>query len=128
MTPITLHTAAVFAHWPSIGGIDTSGQIPVTIGVIQKIFFHTVTLHTIKTTQSENILAEVKWLQNHPYRSTFAEGIIVSSTVYCNDNFARYIPIARIAGHCAVVNTSLKFDYGEDIVCVAVPLSKNVLV
>ena len=33
-----------------------------------------------------------------------------------------FIPVARIAGRCAVAETNVTFDYGEDSVNVCIPL------
>ena len=75
-----------------------------------------------------HLLARVQWLEDHPYREKYIKTLFVSATTYVHDNSSSFIPVARIAGRCAIAETNVIFDYGKDKVIVCVPLLKNVLI
>ena len=77
----------------------------------------------------QNILARVKWLQDHPKRDQYIPSIIVCSTIPDTENCSVFIPVSRIAARCAIIPTvQVNFDYGVDSVALCVPLINGILV
>ena len=52
----------------------------------------------------------------------------VSARTYARESCISFIPVARIAKCCAIAETNVTFDYGENSVNFCTPLLKNVLV
>ena len=75
-----------------------------------------------------NLLAHIKWFEDHPYKDIYIPTLFVSATTFVQESCVSFISISRIAGHCALVETCVKFDYGDDkvIVC-CIHLFKNYL-
>ena len=121
----------IVAHWPNrnTGGIDNSGQLPLRVGTILSFFTHDVTfILADKANSTIHCLARVQWLQEHPRRNFFHPSIIVSSTLYDCLSPASFLPVSRIAGRCAMrTNFKYTFDYGEDNICLSIPLYKRLL-
>ena len=63
---------------------------------------------------------------DHPKRDLLHSTITICSTTFDSSLSACFLPVARIAGRCAIATSVLKFDYGEDTVNVVVPLLKNI--
>ena len=124
-------SAAVLAHWPSIRGIDTTGDAPVRIGIISSIIEHVATIKTsatdiIKT--QKHVFAYVQWLQDHTRNDYFKSPCIISSSIFDDEGPANVVPVSRLIARCAIVHDLLcEFDYGEDRICVSIPLFKKVL-
>ena len=72
-----------------------------------------------------HVLASVKWYQEHPQKYYFGNGIVLSATVPENTSCSSYIPVSRILSKCSYIHTKVKFSYGEDNVCVAIPLKRH---
>ena len=123
-------SSAILCHWPGVIGIDKSGEAPVRVGIVTSFLRHSITMKDAHSASrvSTHVLARVKWLQYHPRQSIFhASAMIVSATVYDNEGPASFVPVSRIISRCALsTNFRYVFDYGEDSVCVAVPLLKKV--
>ena len=103
------------------------------IGIVQYFILHTphirpdfVTSDTPMTNLNslkKHILAKVFLLQYHPRKlSKYRNSIIMAATVYDSPSSAEYIPVSRIISRYAVVNCTLRLNYGEDKVTIAVPL------
>lgn len=124
-------SSAVIAHWPGVlNRIDSRGEAPLRAGVVT-FFRHELKLKQCRAesvVNTTNILAHVMWLESHPYRDKYLPKSFVSATTYTSDSCASFIPVARIAGHCAIAETEVKFDYGEDRVIVCIPIMKNILI
>lgn len=125
-------SAGIIAHWATSTGInqDNESDVTFTPGVVSSFIQHKV---TVRTPSNENmtrvhILCRVQWLQQHPCKDTYIPSLIISSVLFDPPNCANFMPICRIAGRCAIAKTIASFDYGEDNVCVCVPLLKQVLV
>ena len=126
-------SAAIAAHWRSHNGVYSSGQSPVRVGIVTAFLYHDINIHlgcechdTREQKTTTNILARVNWLQSHPKRDEYIPGVIVCSTLQDEDSF---IPVSRIAARCAIIpNVKVNFEYGEDNVCICVPLINGILV
>ena len=65
----------------------------------------------------------VKWLQDHPMRQHIHKSVIVTTTICDPEEPASFMPVSRIIGHCAMANDIVyQFNYGEDKICICVPL------
>ena len=69
-----------------------------------------------------HILAQVSWYDDHPCKFALKNGIILSATVPQPPNNSIFMPVSWIISQCATVNKTLQMDFGEDHVCVALPL------
>ena len=120
---------AITACWPGVVGIDRYGEAPLRIGVALSFFRHEVALVNGPDAASTTFhtIAKVKWYTDHPRGSTFHPLIKVCATTFDSESNASFIPVSRIAGHVATAKSNVQFDYGEDIVLIAVPLLKTVL-
>lgn len=123
-------SAAVVAHWRNRTGVDPSGQSPLRVGIVASIFCHDVHVRVgCTTTCRRNILARVNWLEEHPRRNEYIPTILVTCTLVDTENCSSFIPVSRIAARCAITaKVDVNFDYGEDSVCLCVPLINGVLV
>ena len=123
-------SAAIVAHWRNQTGIDLSGQTPVRVGIVNSFFRHDVHVRSGSTvTCKRNLLARVNWFENHPRQHQYIPSLMVTCTLYDRENCSNFIPVSRIAARCAIVpKMNVKFDYGEDSVCVCVPLYNGILV
>ena len=76
-----------------------------------------------------NVIAHIKWFEDHPYKDKYIPTLLVSATMFVQESCVSFFLIFRIAGHCALVETCVKFDYGDDkvIIC-SIPLFKKLLV
>lgn len=118
---------AIVAHWPNRNsqGIDVDGKLPSRVGIVLSFLTHKVTFGPDQLSQ-DICLARVQWLQKHPRRDFFHSPLIVSTTLYESPSPASFIPVSRIAARCAILNgVKFEFDYGEDNICLAIPLFKN---
>ena len=124
----SMRSSAIVAHWPNRNaqGIDCDGKLPLRVGIISSFINHKVTFGSDTMQPKEVYLAHVQWFQEHPRRDFFHSSVIVSSTLFESSSPASFIPVSRITARCAVLNElTFKFDYGEDRVCLAIPLLKN---
>ena len=70
-----------------------------------------------------NILAHVKWLQDHPQRNCLHDSVIISSNTYENEGPVSFIPVSRMIACCAIAyGTLYRFELEEHHVCISVPL------
>ena len=126
-------SATVAAIWPSPSGIldsrSPSGD-DIRVGVIQYFLLHTPVLKSPDKddqVQKTHILAQIEWYQDHPRKFSLGNGVILAATVPEPSFAASFMPISRIISHCAVINQKVAMDYGEDYVCVALPLRRHKL-
>ena len=127
----TTRSAAFIAIWPHLSGILTSRHPQVQdvrVGIIENFLIHTP---EIKQADGENfqqphVLAYVKWYQDHPQKF-FSNGIVLSATVTEHTSGASFMPVSRILSQCAFINMKVKFEYGEDKVCVTIPVKRHYL-
>ena len=132
----TTRSAAIIAAWPSPGGILTSrkpSHDDIRVGIVQHFLQHTPSVKVstderAQTTEKrQHILAKVSWFQDHPQKYLLGNGIILSATVCQTSYSATFIPISRIISRCAIVKRRLQMSYGEDLLCVAIPLKKHTI-
>ena len=58
----------------------------------------------------------------------FRNGIVLAATITDSPSSASFMPLSRILSRCAFINNlKVKFDYGEDKVCVAMPVKRHYL-
>ena len=128
----TSRSSGIIATWPYLAGILTSrppSMNDVRVGFIQYFLLHKPCIksprdYSHQTTENSNthFLACVKWLQDHPQKFVLGNGTILSATV---TDHVSFMPVSRIISRCAVVDTSIQFDYGEDKVCIAIPVRRH---
>ena len=58
-------------------------------------------------------------------RSSLKNGIVLSSTLPQPAHSSIFMPVSRIISQCATVNQTLQMDFGEDHVCIALPLKRQ---
>ena len=123
-------STAIVAHWRNQGGIDLTGQAPLRVGIVTSFLCHDIQIEEGNTSiHKQNILARVNWFQDHPKRDQYIPSVIVCSTVEDVENCSCFIPVSRIAARCALISkVKVKFEYGEDYICVCVPLINGILV
>lgn len=122
-------SAGIVAHWATSTGIDQHDNCSFRPGIVTSFMKHRVKISTPNETVTKaHILCRVQWLQQHPCEDTYIPSLIVTSMLFDPTSSASFMPICRIAGRCAIAKTVASFDYGEDNVCVCVPLFKQVLV
>ena len=102
-----------------MGSINTLGEAPSSIGIIQSFIQHKVALETGDAI--DTLLSRIKWFENHPRRNHFHQSVIVCGTLFFADSSATYIPVARMMGRCTILKTCYQFDYGQDCVTIAIP-------
>ena len=123
-------SAAIVAHWRNGNCIDLTGQAPLKAGIITSIFCHDLQVEVGSAIVcKKNLLARVDWLEYHPKQDQYIATVMVTSTLPDTQNSSNFIPVARIAARCALISKiAINFDYGEDNVCICVPLIKGILV
>ena len=122
-------SAAIIAHWPGVISIDEYGEAPVRVGVLTSVFRHSAIIRentSMMSTTKAHIFAQVKWLEDHPYRHHLHHSVIISATTHTHESSASFIPLSRIIARCAIAqDVPYTFEFGEDRVCIAIPLLKN---
>ena len=79
----------------------------------------------LELSQLPHALPNVHWYQDHPWKlCRFKNGILMAAALFDSPSSATFIPVSRIISRCAVVDCTIKLDYGEDHVIIAVPLRK----
>lgn len=121
----TSRSAAIIAVWPSLSGILKRAPIKddIRVGVIQSFILHTPSLANEE--KNWHVLAQVSWLDDHPHKFALNNGIILSSTLPQPANSSMFMPVSRIISQCATVNRTLQMTFGEDHVCIALPLKRH---
>ena len=131
----TSRSAIILAFWPHLSHILTS-RCPtiedIRVGMIQNFLIHTPEIKQDGDDSNSNkqchALAYVTWYQDHPRKLFFMNGIILAATITDSPSSASFMPLSRILSRCAVINNlNVKFDYGEDKVCVAIPVRRHYL-
>lgn len=122
-------SAAIIAHWPGVISIDENAEAPVRVGVLTSVFRHSATIKentSMTLTTRAHVFAKVKWLEDHPYRHHLHQSVIISATTYTHESPASFIPLSRIIARCAIAqDVPYTFEFGEDRVCIAIPLLKK---
>lgn len=126
-------SATIAAIWPSPSSIlDSRSPFgdDVRVGVIQYFLLHTPVLKSLDKgdqVQKTHILAQIEWYQDHPFKFSLGNGVILAATVPEPSFAASFMPISRIISCCAVIHHKVAMDHGEDYVCVALPLRPHKL-
>ena len=134
-------SSAIVAFWPHLSGILTSRQPSVDdvrVGVVEYFMLHIPPLKSdmgtsgtssscqnVAVEPKKHLLARVKWYQDHPQKFVLGNGIVLSATVTERMSSASFIPVSRIISRCAMFHTTLQLSYGEDKVCVAIPVKRH---
>ena len=73
---------------------------------------------TLELSQLPHALTNVHWYQDHPRKlCRFKNGILMAAALFDSPSSATFIPVS-------VVDCTIRLDYGEDHVIIAVPLRK----
>ena len=129
-------SSAIIAVWPHLSGIVTSNcnVENVRVGSIEHFILHTPTLKVetdghqgYEYRKEDHLLTRIKWYQDHPRRFSMGNGIVLSATVTEHQTCSSFMPVSRIISRCAIFSTELQFDYGEDKVCIIIPLRRHYL-
>ena len=132
----TSRSSAVIAIWPYLSGILTSGPSMdhVWVGIIEYFLVHTPTIklghstiQSCEVTKQDHLLAHIKWYQDHPQKYFMGNGIVLSATVPEDSTCSSFMPVSRIISRCAILHTKLQLEYGEDKVCIAIPMRRHYL-
>ena len=75
----------------------------------------------------EHILAHVQWYQDHPQKFVLGNGIVISASVNGHKTCTSFMPVSRILSRAIAIDTTIKLDYGEDRVCIAIPVRRHYL-
>lgn len=118
-------SSAIIAIWPHLSGILTTKE-HVWVGIIEYFLLHSPSIEqNDKVQKVKHLLAYVKWYQNHPDKFNLGNGIVLSATVSEIPTCSAFMPVSRILSRCAIQSTELEFNYGEDSICVAIPLKRH---
>ena len=122
------NSAAVCANWAGVGGnlVATTNNV-LRVGLIQYFLRHVVRLPTSAAEYRRvvHIFARIFWYKSHPRENFFHHRALVVSPDMDRCGPATFLPISRIRCRCAITNRTVKFDYGEDNVIIAVLCSPN---
>lgn len=129
-------SSVIVAVWPSPLGILSSRRPTrddIRVGAINFFLVHCPVIAShdqsnpnVETTITKpHVIAEIEWYQDHPRKFSFGNGIVLSATVSQPYSCASFMPISRIVSRCATVNKTVQMDYGEDSVCIAIPLRQQ---
>ena len=120
-------SSTVAAKWPNVVNVDPYGDAPLRIAQVHYFIEHNAIVTQNGERLSVNhILAKVSWYMDHPKRDHLHSTVTICSTNFDSVLCAPFMPVARIAGRCAIARTVMKFEYGEDVVNVVVPLLRNI--
>jgi len=108
------------------------------VGVVEYCLVHTPAISTSSAFPSSNaddatvelkehILAAVKWYQDHPQKFVLGNVIVISTFVSDHMTCASFMPVSRILSRAIAIDTIIKLDYGEDRVCIAIPVRRHYL-
>ena len=79
-------SSVIMAYWPSRGGeFNTSEYSTLSVGVVQYLFKHTVTVESDHETPLQylvHVFAYVHWKQKHPHSDWFGPSAIVCVDIY----------------------------------------------
>lgn len=132
----TTQSSVILALWPYLSGILNS-RLPckqdIRVGIIENFLLHTPKIKKAsqdgdsQVSQVAHLIACVKWYQDHPQKFFFGNGIVLSATVTECTSSASFMPVSRILSRCAFIKTTIQFEYGEDTVCIAIPVRRHYL-
>ena len=83
--------------------------------------------HNDEVKKIEHLLAHVSWYQDHLYKFHLGNGLLLLTTVPELPPCSTFVPVSHIMSRCAIQYTKMQFDYGEDSVCVVIPLKRYYL-
>ena len=120
----------VAAFWAGQGGNITEENI-LRVGKVVHYFKHVIALDingepSTKRRKLCHIFAKVDWNSRHPRETWFSLPIVVVDPLFDTPGLANFIPLSRLLSQCAVLCESIKFDYGEDLAVIAIPLKKKI--
>jgi len=114
-------SSAICAYWVGVGGEISSNFDTLRVGLIQYFVKHTVCITA--SSQSKrivNVFAKVHWYRTHLREQWFHHRALVCSPDMISCGPATFLPVSRIFCRCAITSNTVKFDYGEDNVIVAI--------
>lgn len=118
------HSSAICAYWAGINGNVLATCDHLRVGVIQYFIRHYISVPTSNSgTQFKklsHIFARVHWYQTHLREDWYHPRVLVSSPDMDITGPSSFLPISRIFSTCALTSKTVKFDYGEDNVVIAV--------
>ena len=120
-------SSAICANWAGVGGHLATDNSLIRVGFILYFIRHTIRM-PISSTESKKIphlFARVSWYKPHPRENWFHHRTQVVSTDFNASGPATFLPVARIRCQCALINKTVKFDYGEDCVNIAIFCGSN---
>ena len=117
------HSSAICANWAGIGGSLTTNNTVLRVGIVQHFIRHAVQLDA--DSKIYHIFARVFWFKNHPRENWFNSRTYVLSPDLIKHGPATFIPVSRIRCRCAIIKKKIQFDYGEDVVPIAILCGSN---
>ena len=122
-------SSAIVAHWLGTLSIDEQGvSQEVSVGIVTAFIQHSIVVKEQSIlVKKDNVLAHVKWFQDHPQRHSLHDSTIISANIFEIEGPISYIPVSRIFTRCAIAKTiTYQFELQETI-CVNVPFIKVLL-
>jgi hypothetical protein len=120
-------SSAIMALWTGLNGriIQRScTEEDIRTGQVEYFVLHVPDITTVP--KQPHLFAKVKWFEDHPRKNWFSNSIIVSATLYDTESESSFVPVSRIMSRCAIVQQSVKFDFGEDHVNICIPLTRRI--
>ena len=75
-------SSAIVAHWLGTLGIDEQGVSQVRVGIVTAFIQHSIVVKEQSIlVKKDNVLAHVKWFQDHPQRHSLHDSIIISANI-----------------------------------------------
>ena len=76
-------SSAIVAHWLGKLGSDEQGVSQVRVGIVTAFIQHSIVVKEQSVlVKKDNVLAHVKWFQDHPQRHSLHDSIIISANIF----------------------------------------------
>jgi len=76
-------SSAIAAHWLGTSGIDEQGVSLVRVGLVTTFIQHSIVVKEQSVlVKKDNVLAHVKWFQDHPQRHSLHDSIIIGPNTF----------------------------------------------
>lgn len=116
-------SSVITAFWP-IESLNSELTHELQIGAIQKFIKHTIKVkENNQVTEKVHIFCVLEWYIRHRNAEHYGTSAIVCMPItYCN-GACQYMPVQRIAHHCACGKLNVTFNRIPEEVMVAIPIN-----
>lgn len=116
-------SSVIAAFWPT-ESYNSELLCELQIGTIQKFIKHTIkVLENNQVMQKIHIFCVLKWNIKHTHAGHYGTSAIVCTPITCCSGACQYMPIQRIAHHCAHGKLNVTFTRSPEEVMVAIPIN-----